>query len=60
MADVYARNIGAMAEAYVASMSMATNMIFAGMEITQATTNFTRQNAKEALVLIQIQLDHLH
>lgn len=48
MADVYARNIEAMTEAYVASMSMATNMIFAGMEVTQATTNFTRQNAKEA------------
>jgi hypothetical protein len=48
MADVYARNIEAMTEAYVASMSMATNMIFAGMEVTQAITNFTRQNAKEA------------
>jgi hypothetical protein len=48
MADVYTRTIGAMAEAYVASTRMATNMIFAGMEVTRATTNFTRQNAKEA------------
>jgi len=49
MAGVYARTIGAMAEAYVASTSMTTNMIFAGMNGTRATTNFTRQNAKEAL-----------
>ena len=39
MADVYARTIGAMAEAYVASTSMATNMVFAGMDGTRATTN---------------------
>lgn len=48
MADIYARTIGAMAEAYVASTRMATNMMFAGLEATRATTNYTRQNAKEA------------
>jgi hypothetical protein len=48
MADIYARTIGAMTEAYVASTRMATNMMFAGMEATRATTNYARQNAKEA------------
>ncbi len=48
MANIYARTIGAMAEAYVSSTRMATNMMFAGMEATRATTNYTRQNAKEA------------
>jgi hypothetical protein len=38
-----------MAEAYVASTRMTTNMMFAGLEATRATTtNYTRQNAKEA------------
>ena len=48
MIDIYARTIGAMAEAYVTSTRMATNMMFAGMEATRATTNYARQNAKEA------------
>ena len=48
IADIYARTIGAMTEAYVASTRMATNMMFAGLETTRATTNYTRQNAKEA------------
>jgi hypothetical protein len=48
MVDVYARTIGAMAEAYVASTRVATNMMFAGMEATRATTNYARQNAREA------------
>ena len=48
IADVYARTIGAMAEAYVTSTRMATNMMFAGLEATRATTNYARQNAKEA------------
>ena len=47
MADVYARTIGAMTEAYVTSSQMATNMVFAGIEAARATTNYTRQNAKE-------------
>jgi len=48
IADIYARTIGAVIEAYVASTRMATNMMFAGLEATRATTNYTRQNAKEA------------
>ena len=47
MADIYARTIGAMAEAYVASTRMATNMMFAGLEASKASTNYARQNAKE-------------
>ena len=48
MADIYARTIGAMTEAYVASTRMATNLVFAGIEAARATTNYARQNAKEA------------
>jgi hypothetical protein len=48
MANIYARTIGAMTEAYVAYTRMTTNMLFAGIEATRATTNYTRQNAKEA------------
>ena len=48
MIDIYARTMGVMAEAYAASTRMATNMMFAGLEATRATTNYTRQNAKEA------------
>jgi hypothetical protein len=48
IADIYARTIGAITEAYVASTRMATNVLFAGIEATRATTNYTRQNAKEA------------
>ena len=48
IANIYARTIGAMTEAYVASTRMATNVLFAGIEATRATTNYTRQNVKEA------------
>jgi hypothetical protein len=48
MADIYARTIGAITEAYVTSTRMVTNVLFAGIEATRATTNYTRQNAKEA------------
>jgi hypothetical protein len=48
MTNIYARTIGAMAEAYAASTRMATNMMFAGLEATRTTTNYARQNAKEA------------
>jgi hypothetical protein len=48
MADIYARTIGAMTEAYVASTRMATNWVFAGIEAATATMNYARQNAKEA------------
>jgi hypothetical protein len=48
IADIYARTIGAITEAYLASTRVATNILFAGIEATRATTNYTRQNAKEA------------
>jgi hypothetical protein len=48
IADIYARTIGAMTEAYVTSTCMATNVLFAGLEATKATANYTRQNAREA------------
>ena len=48
MTNIYARTIGAMAEAYVASTRMTTNMMFAGLEAARATTNYARQNAREA------------
>ncbi len=48
IADVYTRTIGAFAEAYVASTRMATNVLFAGLDATRATTNYARQNAREA------------
>jgi hypothetical protein len=48
MGNIYARTIGAITEAYVASTRMATNVLFAGIEATRATTNYARQNAKEA------------
>ncbi len=48
IADIYARTVGAMTEAYVASTRMATNVLFAGIEASRATTNYARQNAKEA------------
>jgi hypothetical protein len=37
-----------MIEAYVASTQTATNLVIAGMEGAKITTNYARQNAKEA------------
>jgi hypothetical protein len=49
----HARTIGAITEAYyVAFTRMATNVLFAGIETTRATTNYTRQNTKEAAARI--------
>jgi hypothetical protein len=48
MTDICARTIGIMTETYVASTHMATGLMFAGMEAARATTNYVRQNAKEA------------
>jgi hypothetical protein len=47
IADIYARTVGTMTEAYVASTRMATNLMFAGLEATRAATNYSRQNSKE-------------
>src|SRR5918997_2508621 len=48
MTNIYARTIGVMAEAYVASTRMTTYIMFAGLEATRATTTYARQYAKEA------------
>jgi hypothetical protein len=47
MADIYARGISAMTDSLAASTRMATNMMFAGIEATRATTNYARQNSRE-------------
>ncbi|HVD21200.1 MAG TPA: hypothetical protein VNB95_04590, partial [Nitrososphaera sp.] len=47
MADIYARSISAMTDFVAACTRMATNMMFAGIEATRATTNYARHNSKE-------------
>src|SRR5919202_691265 len=47
MADIYARGISAMTDSLAAGTRMATNMMFAGIETTRATTNYARQNSRE-------------
>ncbi len=47
IADIYARGISAMTDSLAAGTRMATNMMFAGIEATRATTNYARQNSKE-------------
>ena len=47
MADIYARGISAMTDSLAAGTRMATNMMFAGIEVTRATTNYARNNSRE-------------
>lgn len=47
MADIYARSISAVNDSVAAGTRMATNMMFAGIEETRATTNYARHNSKE-------------
>lgn len=47
MADIYARGISAMVDSIAAGTRMATNMMFAGIEASRATTNYARQNSRE-------------
>jgi hypothetical protein len=47
MADIYARSISAMTDSVAASARMATNMMFAGIEASRATTNYARHNSRE-------------
>jgi hypothetical protein len=47
MADIYARGISAMTDSLAAGTRMATNMMFAGIEATRASTNYARQNSRE-------------
>ena len=47
IAEIYARGISAMTDSLAAGTRMATNMMFAGIEATRATTNYARQNSRE-------------
>ena len=47
MADIYARGINAMTDSVAAGTRMATNMMFAGIEATRATTNYAKHNSRE-------------
>jgi hypothetical protein len=47
LADIYARGVSAMTDSLAAGTRMATNMMFAGIEATRATTNYARQNSRE-------------
>jgi hypothetical protein len=47
MADIYARGISAMVDSVAAGTRMATNMMFAGIEASRATTNYARHNSRE-------------
>jgi hypothetical protein len=47
MVNIYARSISAMTDLVTASTRMATNMMFAGIEASRATTNYARHNSKE-------------
>jgi hypothetical protein len=47
MANIYARNISSMTDLVAASSRMATNMMFAGIEATRATTNYAKYSSKE-------------
>ena len=47
MADIYARSISAVTDSVAAGTRMATNMLFAGIEASKATTNYARHNSKE-------------
>lgn len=47
MADIYARGISAMVDSVAACTLMATNMMFAGIEGSRATTNYARHNSRE-------------
>jgi hypothetical protein len=47
MVDIYARGISAMTDSVAAGTRMATNMMFAGIEASRATTNYARHNSRE-------------
>lgn len=47
MADIYARGISVMTDSVAAGTRMATNMMFAGIEASRATTNYARHNSRE-------------
>jgi hypothetical protein len=47
MVNIYARSISAMTDFVTASTRMVTNMMFAGIEASRATTNFAKYSTRE-------------
>ena len=47
MANIYARGISVMTDLVTASTRMVTNMMFAGIEASRATTNYAKYSSKE-------------
>jgi hypothetical protein len=47
MVNIYARSISAMTDLVTASTRMATNMMFAGIEASRATTNYAKHSSRE-------------
>ncbi|HKG71016.1 MAG TPA: hypothetical protein VKA87_03900 [Nitrososphaeraceae archaeon] len=47
MANIYVRSISAMTDLVTANTRMLTNMMFAGLEASRATTNYARYTSKE-------------
>jgi gas vesicle protein len=47
MVNIYARSISVMTDSVAASTRMATNMMFAGIEASRATTNYAKYSSKE-------------
>jgi len=53
-ADIYARDINAMTDSVATGTRMATNILFAGIEASRATTNYARHNSNEIARLTSI------
>jgi hypothetical protein len=47
MVNIYARSISAMTDLVTASTRMVTNMMFAGIEASRATTNYAKYSTRE-------------
>jgi hypothetical protein len=47
MVNIYARSISAMTDLVTASTRMVTNMMFAGIEASRATTNYAKYSSRE-------------
>jgi hypothetical protein len=47
MVNIYARGISVMTDLVTASTRMATNMMFAGIEASRATTNYAKYSSRE-------------
>jgi hypothetical protein len=54
MADIYASGISATTDSVAKGTRMATNILFAGIEASRATTNYARHNSNEIARLTSI------